>query len=301
MEPKPLIADIVIGPDLRHCLVLASHPDERMEPDGDPSRTRRTIVLRFDGERFSAPSTLPVPLDRGWASANGAGYCTSFRGSLAHVYVDGQWGSERFSSQDEDVLRIWGISGGTPQEDRVYVSTEGTLFIRQAGAWSRHVPPEPAKRLFGVHGLRPEELYVCSDTGLLLWNGQQFQPLEDRPVSIVEAILVHGDEIYAGNRFLVHWTKATGWQRWQPTLVSPTAIIDIDDAIIVSTFKHGVTERNGGQFVSVTPPHMALELQRIGDGAFAMGDDQSYIRLDGRWQRLVMPGCVVGQLPDGIR
>jgi hypothetical protein len=46
---------------------------------------------------------------------------------------------------------------------------------------------------------------------------------------------------------------------------------------------------------------MCLELQQLGKSAFAMGDDQSYVRVDGRWQQLAMPECAVGQLPEVAR
>jgi hypothetical protein len=272
-----------------------------MEPSGDPSATRRTIALRYDGKRFTGPHNLPYPVNRGWASANGSGYCTAFRGSMVHVYSGESWRVERFSAQDEDVLRIWGMSGGSTADDVVFISTDGALFVRRGGGWTRHVPPEPAQRLFGVHGRGLDELYVCSDGGLLLWSGDRLQLLEDRPRPIVKAVLVSSDEIYAGDNYLMHWSRASGWQRVQPTLPDPTALIEVDGVVIVATFEKGVMERQGDAFVRATPNFMCLELQQLGKSAFAMGDDQSYVRVDGRWQQLAMPECAVGQLPEVAR
>jgi hypothetical protein len=299
MEQKKLIADVMVGGDPTRSIVLASHPDERMDPDGtDPSLTRRTIVLTFDGQRFTDATSLAFPLDRAWNSTNGTGYCTPIRGHDVHLYTNGAWTQERFASQDEDVLRIWGLSGPSSQEDRVYISTEGTLYIREGGAWAAHRAPDPVQSLYGVHGRSPDELYVCSDAGVLLWTGTRFEELEDDPRSPVKAIRIVGDEIYAGGRFLLHWTKASGWQRWEPAVRNPTAIIDIGGVVIVGTFQKGVMERQGAAFGPVTRAFMCLDLQPIGHGAFATGDDGTFVRAAGRWQEVAMPLCAVDQLPN---
>ena len=298
MAVKPLIADLAIGNDITDCRVLASHPDERRTPDGKkPSLTRPTIVLRFDGRQFRAETSLPVPLYRGWSSVNGTSYCTPIRGRHAYVHCQGEWNREEFSANDEDILRVGGLAGADSSQDMVFVSTNGALFVRAQGGWTRHVPPEPGRRVFSVGALSAAEIYVCSDIGMLLWRPAGFQQLADRPRPIMKEIVVVEEEIFAGNDRLFHFAKGAGWKRWEPTLADVTALIEVDGAIVAGTFEKGVFERRDGAFVAVTRPFMCLDVQRVGDGAFAVGDGAAFARVAGTWREQVLPSCAPGMLP----
>lgn len=299
MDPKPLIADILIGKEVRDCLVLASHPDERRSPDGQkPSLTRPTIVMHFDGRNFRGVTSLPVALRRGWSSDNGTGYCTSIRGKQCYVHDGKQWQSETFSEQDEDVMRIGGLSGTDAPRDLVWISTDGALFLRREARWTRHAPPEPARRVFGVHGPTSEELYVCTDAGLLMWTEVAgFRSLIDRPRGIQKEILVKDGDIFVGNRQLMRWNQSGGWRNVEPAVRDVTAIVEASGVVLVGTFEKGVFEQQGGVFVPATPEFQCLEVQRVGSGAFAAADDRGYVRLGSHWHELHMPRCVPGQVP----
>lgn len=298
MQPKRLIADAVVGVDVKNCLVLAAHPDERMEPDNeDPSLTRRTLVLEYDGARARYVTTLPSAVHRGWTSASGAGYCSAVSGRHVYVYADGQWQQEQFSRHDEEINHIWGLSGRDWRGDILYVTTDSKLFIRRDGQWSAVAPPRSARPLFGLHGLGAEEIYVCTDSELMAWNGSEFVALEDPPPDRVESVLVFDKWIYAGDSVLLRGSAETGWEYCKPEIPEVMALLEIDGKVAVGTFETGVFETTAKGMKRVTPKFMCLALQGVGSGAFACGDEIGYMRIDGAWSELILPRCETGGMP----
>ena len=102
-EPKKLIPDAAIGTRVNDSLILAAHPDERKTPQGTPSYTRRTFVLRFDGDKAAIASSIPEPLVRVWTSASGQAYCAPVKGNYVYTCRDGKWSREEFSQTAEQI------------------------------------------------------------------------------------------------------------------------------------------------------------------------------------------------------
>lgn len=297
---KPLIADAMVGQRIDDSIILAAHPDERMMPNGwEPSHTRRTLVLHFDGQRATFALELPDPLVRAWSSDSGCAYCAPVRGNYIYMFRDGRWKRETFSRKDEDVFYIWGWSGADGDSDIVFVATDGALFIRTRGSWQSHRPPRPAKRLYGLHGLHIEQLHVCSDKGLLTWNGSTFQEADDPEDATVKSILVRESDILAGEDDLLRWTEEQGWQHVAPRLPDVTALLAVGRRTFAGTFEQGVLEEVDGRFVAATPPFMCLALQRVGDAAFARGDKRGFVFAGTQWLALELPACEAGRAPRG--
>lgn len=297
-SPIPLVADAVIGHDVRNCLLLASHPQERMQPNGwEPSHTRRTFVLFFDGHVARTGITLPDPLVRAWTSGTGVGYAAPVRGNYLYVYAAGKWKREQFSEKDEWIACIWGLTGADGAGDTVFMSTESGLFIRHDKQWTLHTPPAPAKKVYGVHGLSTDEVYVCGDQGLLRWNGRALEAINGPSGPLPQSIVVLPDEVIAGGDILSHWTDGEGWRKFEPAINDVMALSESRGRLLVGTYAKGVFERQGESVRAATPPFACLALHQMGSDAIACGDEQGFVSLDGQWQPLSLPVCAAGQMP----
>src|SRR5262245_31506317 len=107
-EPKKLIPDAAIGIHVNESFILAAHPDERKTPQGTPSYTRRTLVLRFDGDKATIATSIPEPLVRAWSSASGQAYCAPVKGNYVYTYHNGKWNREEFSQTAEQITFMSG-------------------------------------------------------------------------------------------------------------------------------------------------------------------------------------------------
>ena len=66
--PKPLRIRSAFGSSLGHAMLLAAHPDETHDANGDHRPDARTFVLELKGQRCVVREELPVQLVRtGWS------------------------------------------------------------------------------------------------------------------------------------------------------------------------------------------------------------------------------------------
>jgi hypothetical protein len=288
-EPKSLIADAAIGSTVEQSFILASHPDERKMPDGTPSPTRRTFVLRLTGGEASIVTTVPAPLARAWTSSSGQAYCAPLRGNYVFCYSGDSWKREEFSATEEQITFVSGISRGSAEDDIVYLSTFDGLFVRDAGKWTHHSPPRPAKRLYGTCGVAPDQVYVCADRGLLLWNGEAFEEIEGPKGDLPESIWADSKVIFAGGDYLNRWTEADGWRRVTTEVRSVTALQQFSDQLYVGTYKRGVVKLSDGAVERVTEDFFCLSLHGLADGLFAIGEKACYLCTKGECRKLSLP------------
>ena len=151
--------------------VFSVRPDDW----GDPKRETFIHRVRADGAEWV--QTIRHPVNDCWWSSKGVVFCTTDIGEVI-AFERGNVAVERACPRIESLEAIIGFSGPTAAAD-VLIACGGTsLFVRNAGRWSEHPLPDNVAELYRLHGRSADEIYVCTDAGLYLWNGRQFATRE---------------------------------------------------------------------------------------------------------------------------
>ena len=287
-EPKPLTLVTAFGPSLERAVLLAAHPDERYRRDGNPVADRRSLVLRLDGERAVVEEELGVPLVRSWYSSSGVGYCSTHESNLLWKWEQGRWSTEEFSDRRVDMIRhVFGFAGARPEDDELWMCTEGALLHRVAGTWTRH---EVTQRFpYQIHGLSPSEVYIGGDE-LLRYDGSAFEELESPSDDETSALWVTPDDrLIVGYRKLSLSTADGQWERIETSFSCYMLMAELERRIFAATSGDGVVTVYPGPVERSSPPFEVNRLVAVGDGLIAVGDDQSMAYDGRRWWTIQMP------------
>jgi hypothetical protein len=290
-EPaKKLVPRAVVGTRVEGCLILADHPDDLDLHEGHaPPHGPRTVVSRFDGIRAIIVETVPAYTFWAWSSSSGHSYAAPSEGGYLMVHAKGEWSRETLSSTTENISSMWGWPGQSATEDLVFVSAESKVFLREKGRWhSLPIPGEPGT-LYGVHGSGPNEVYIGSDEGFLLWDGRALSEVEGPRGDTAESVLVMADSIFAGDVYLSRWTQTDGWQRATDRKEKVASLYAMHGKIYVGTYDRGVTELIDGKTVPLTPPFSCVALYGVGDAVFGFGDGLCYFSRGGPWEEVSLP------------
>jgi hypothetical protein len=299
-DPKELRAWAGFGTSLESAYLLAAHPDEELEPDGLlPSSTRRTFVLQLRSGKPTFVETVDAPLARAWCSTNGTAYCTVVRQGYMLKFASGKWEREAFSDKPEDTTFVWGVSGSEPDRDVVYVCAKSALFVREATGWKENPVPSGTQSLLHAHGLAPEEVYVCGDPDLLLWNGNSLGAVE-RPGDMMPksvCVVSEREMIAAGAKRLYTWSEPSGWDRVDTKFKGFRTALRFGDSVYAGTPRSGVLRIWPGDPTKVTEDFNCLRLFSLGNGILAVGKSVSHLYDGSEWTQIPMPSCPAGGTP----
>jgi hypothetical protein len=299
-ELKELIADAGLGISIASAYILAGHPDELILPNGwQPSPTRRTFILKLNNGFTEFVETVPAPLVRAWTSSNGASYCAPYVGNYIFTFIDNKWKKEHFSTKDEDIFFIWGFGGSSPVEDIVYLCANGAIYVRNKGIWQEHVALSGVRRIYHVHGLSPNEIYLCSDVGLLLWNERKFSEVEGPTGNNPKSICVLSqNKIIAAAKYLDCWSEASGWTRVKTEYQNFRTLLPLGNEVFAGTPETGVIRLHPGTPDRTTELFNCLRLCSLGNGILAVGKNCSYLYDSRSWRKLQLPVCRMDEIPQ---
>jgi hypothetical protein len=283
-EPKELNVITAFGKTTDSAIILAGQPDE-LEQEFS---AERALVVKIRNGNCEIIDTISYPIVNSWLSNSARAYCTSNEGYIL-TYFDGSWDREKVSDKEDFFDGIWGISGDSDQQDAVFVTSDESLYIRQEEIWCEYPMPQQVERVTRLHGLAPDEIYICTDDGILCWNGKEIIEVEgpeDDPVGII--VLSKNDMIVAGYDGLYQWTTKSGWKTLNSPAEEPTAatLSFMDDVFFGTT--DGVV-RLRGEKLKLVCELFCNQLVSIGDAVIASGPDEAYLFDQKKWHRLQLP------------
>ena len=259
--------------------VFSVRPDDW----GDPKRDTFVHRVRADGAEWL--QTIRQPLNDCWWSRNGAVYCTTDTGEVI-AFERGNVTPERACPRIEPIEAIIGFSGATAADD-VLIACGGTsLFVRRAGRWSEHPLPDDVAELYRLHGSSADEVYVCTDAGLYLWNGAVLAQREGPDDEIADVFVRSATELVAVGDGVHLWSDALGWKQLKsPFGQHSVGLCSVGDSVYIPS-RSGIARLTGTTLekVSGTP---SGQLVTVGDRVVAAGRDRgiSFQAANG-WQRL---------------
>ena len=177
----------------------------------DPKR--ETFVHRVRADRAEWVQTIRQPLNDCWWSRNGVVYCTTDTGEVI-AFERGKVTGERASPRIESLGAIIGFNGKTAADDVLIACGRTSLFVRRAGRWAEHPLPDPVTHLFRMHGLTSDEVHVCTDAGICVWDGTAFAFREGPQDDEIGNVFVRSATELVAIGDAVHlWSDGLGWQR----------------------------------------------------------------------------------------
>lgn len=296
-DPKPLSVVAAFGRRGSKPILLAAHPDEEHLPTGDPVPNRRTLVLELDRGAAKFVDEYPAPLTRAWMSTNGTAYCSSLNGTEMHVYRGGKWSTEEFSATPVTMVAdIFGFSGETSDDDIVFATAPGKLFVRRGGTWSSHDAPGDIT-LGSVHGLGPDDMFVGGEQ-LLRFDGTQLEEIENPDHSVRVVSVTEDDRLIGGWDLLSITTADGGWEAIEAGMEDFMDLAQFGGSVYAGTFDDGVQQVYPGPVTAVSPGFAVTNLVNVGDSMLAI--DEGIARsFDGTtWTDVSVPMCEVGKRPS---
>ena len=283
-QPKELNVITAFGVSTDSAIILAGQPDE-LEQEFSAERVMAVQIINGVCE---VVDTLPHPIVNSWLSPNGRAYCSSNKGHIL-THFDGSWIREKVCDKEDTFDGIWGISGDSEQQDVVFVTSDESLYIRQEGVWSEYPMPQQVERVTRLHGLSLDEIYICTDDGLLCWNGKEIIEIEgpdDDPVGVI--VLSKNKMIVAGYDGLYQWSSESGWKSLDSPAEEPTVatLFFMDDIFFGTT--DGVVRLRDDKLELVCE-FFCNQLVSIGDAIIASGPDEAYLFDQKTWKRLQLP------------
>jgi hypothetical protein len=284
--PHTLAPVSAAGTSLANTRIIAGDPDD---VDGDTFA--EVCLLSIRGDRLEIDERLPYPVYDAWMSSHGTLYCTCMDGFVA-IGRDGAWTRETVGSLDEPPQRIFGLSGGDAGTDVVFAVSNRALHVRAQGRWSEHPFPEDVDMTFGLFGLSPDSIYVCTaGEGLHRWNGRGFDfvemPYPEEPSGVLvtapDDLLVTADDL--------HLRRDGEWSTPEHDGGKTTiAVAQLGEDAFIGTRK-GVLRLHHGE-LTLTPLGFCNILAGVGNAVIAAeGFEGPQVHVfDGRsWRSLDLP------------
>ena len=259
--------------------VFAVRPDDW----GDPKR--ETLVHRVHEGVAEYVQAIRQPLNDCWWSRHGVVHVTTDNAEVMS-FERGNVRTERVCARAESLEAIIGFDGATVDEDVLLACGGTSLFVRSAGRWSEHPLPDHVAELYRLHGRSANEVYLCTDAGLYLWNGQTFAPRESPEDEIADVFVRSATELVAvGDR--VHlWSDGAGWTELKsPFKQHSVGLCSVGSSLYIPS-RSGIARLIGTDLgkVCATP---AGQLVALGDRVVAAGRDRGLIVGSGeQWKRV---------------
>lgn len=292
-EPEELILTTAFGDSKEAAVLLAAQPEELEEEFG----AQRAFALKLKNNEGIIVEEISHPIIDSWCSRSKKAYCSSDRGHIM-TYQNGNWNREKVTGKEIEFKAIWGFSGLKAPDDTVFLGSDESLFILDKGIWNEHPMPQPVEMVSRLHGLSSDEVYICTDDGLLCWNGTELIKKEGPDDDLRGVIVISEQEILVTGDRLHLWSDEEGWKK----LDSPgeedhtLAICPFGDDIFIGTLNGVVRYRNGG--MEMVTSEFCNILADVGDAIIASGDE-AYLFEDGQWKRLRLPSVGFMEKIDG--
>ena len=275
------------GSSLEDAFVLASRQSDWVESE---SREYPTFVLRIKDHQAQIEETLTQPITDVWQSGNGAVYCPTSNGQML-IYLDGVWNQETVCDRDEEFGAIWGISGSSRTEDTLFIVSDTNLFTRLNSVWQEYPMPEEVEMVYRLHGLVSNEIYICTDAGLLLWDGVRITEVEgpdDEPIDVL--ILSEEEMLVVGDAGVYHWTDVADWEDLESPLEEVAGGMALWDNDVFIPSLEGVLRFHDGVITSVGK-FSCNNLLSVGNALLAAGAEGGLlVSRDGEeWSEVALP------------
>lgn len=258
-------------------------------PEGAPPRT---FLYETRGQRLEPLPALPSFDGRigfSWASPHGEVYFACM--AMGVLRFDGRGVSpEKFPSAAPEFSGMLGFGGASAAEDVILLCSNRALFVREAGKWIEHRMPKTVEIVLNMHGLSSREVYICTDQGLLLWNGKTLEgvegPKREEPMGV---LVISDQEMWvAGDDKLWRWTSVSGWKSVKaPTEDFACSILQFHDEILVASLDGVVVGRHG--HFQIGNPAECNTLIQLGDRVVAGGLAETHIYDGKEWTPWIIP------------
>lgn len=258
------------GTSLDSAVLLAAHAEEWREE-------ARTLLLRFNAGQPRLLARYPGRLYSAWLSARTGRLYALDRGRLAVFQPDGLGGFEApqveiIPEVEDPGVFILGIADEAG--DTLFVGDDAALHIRRGGEWRRFAAPEGAGPLLRGHGRRADQVFFCSEAGLLRWDGQVLSVIDSPPAEpwgVFESA-DGGLWITAEEAGVFHQRKGSAW-RHHPTAFEPLgAVAGLGEAVYAEVYEQGLARINGQAPEIVYPADQAVTPWSVGDALILAQD-----------------------------
>jgi hypothetical protein len=262
--------------------ILAVQPDEWAGPK------HRTFVFRVHAGAAEFVQTIQCPLQRCWLSRSMVAYCTTADGAVMS-FRQGTSSSEKVSPRKEELDAIIGFSAKRPVDDELIVCGTVSIFARRAGRWIEHQLPDEVGEIYRLHGLAPDEVYICTDAGLYLWNGAELLEKEGPDDEVLDVFVRSPTELVAVGDGVHLWSDEGGWKRLKsPFRQHSVGLCLAGDSLFIPS-RHGVLCLRGAVLEKVSDLPSG-QLIGLGNQIVAAGREGGLAYFDGRnWRRLPLP------------
>jgi len=281
------------GRGLDSALLFAVQPDEW----ADEPWNHRTFVVRPGANSVVPLEVLPRPVHESWQSTNGTGYCPSNNGQLL-IYTNGAWATEIVCSRNEEFGAMTGFGAPLPANDELILCGSASIFVRRNRRWTEHRVPDDIGELYGLHGLTPKEVYICTDAGLYLWDGKQLEATDGPDDDELNNLLVlSSTELIAVGENVHMWTDKKGWRELKSPCDDVAAGLCQSGSDVFIPSLEGILQLKDGKLKKVSA-FGSNPLVAIGDHVIAAGTDGGICRSDGpKWTRIALPKLAQSENP----
>jgi hypothetical protein len=300
MDEPQLVIRGIFGTNPERPLLIAHVPEpepdwlaeESAEASAEEPPEPESLLLELSGDQVRLKERVPMRLDSAWQSPRGPAYCSANAGRVA-VYAKAAWQIEQVTDDDEDFELIWGISGATAAEDVVFVLGAARAFVRRRGIWSELELPDEIEMVTNVVGRSPDEIYLITDTGVVLYEGSEVSEVE-APDDSLQGMLLrsNGDILITGNEGLHQWSEqAQSWSLYESPAELTMGIVEHPGtgAVLLAT-REGVLQWDGKDFSFVAEGFRSNELCVLGDVVFAVSVYGGLLRgIGGTWAQVPVP------------
>jgi hypothetical protein len=281
---KELVVLTAFGSTLDTALLCAVQPDEWSDQE-----RHRTILLRPSTKSVELVEVLARPIHDSWLSTNGTAYCPTDGGELLR-YSNASWNTEVICNREEEFGAITGFSGDRTVDDTVIVCGATSMFVRRKGQWKEHSLPDDIGEINGIHGLVSDEVYLCTDAGLFLWNGKKFDSVEGPEDDEILNVRVRSETDLVAVGDEVHiWTEKKGWRQLKSPLEDlAVGLCQAGDDVFIPSLE-GILHLMGDKLKKVSA-FGSNALFSIGSCIVAAGADGGVNIGDGtKWSRIPLP------------
>lgn len=292
---KPLTVTTAFGKSLKETVLLAVHPDESHDEEGEPIPSARTFVLELKGDSATIREELPFHLVSSWYSTSGAAYCGAVASGTLHQWHAGKWSELVFSSKNVEVVNyVFGVAGKTPGDDTLFLASPERIFVREAQKWLNKRGPNGAHQ---IDGLTADQVYIGGEE-LMVWDGKKLNALEGPDDDNISGLAVSADDRLIGGNSNANISDGDGgWERIDTPVEDFFSFARLGDAVYGLTTEDGVVRLYPGKPKVVSPALEASGLVAVGDGLIAYGDD-GVLAFDGKkWSKVKLPSVEKGKKP----
>lgn len=247
-----------------------------------------TFILRVNNDSAQIIETFQQPIEDSWASMNGTIYCPTNHGQLL-IYRDGAWSKEKVCDRDESFGAIWGINDKSGKDDILFIVSNNSLFVRNKGLWSEHPMPEQVNIVYSLHGLKVDEVYICTDEDLLHWDGTELTEVEGPEASGV-LVISDTEMIAVGSTGLYRWIVNGNWKKVKiPTKSVANGMVCWNNQVFIPTSEGVLCLREG--VVSKVSDFRCNRILDVGDALLASGGQGGlHVTTDGMaWSEISLP------------